>query len=178
MKKEIILKGTGFILRPYRKGDEVSLTKNVNNKKVIKNLGNHWHYPYTLKDGKRFVTERLRENKKEKFPIKFVIDVNGLAVGNMGARIGDHRQVTFGYFLGERFWNKGITTEAVKLFTRYLFKVHKAEKLIAHVFLRNTASKRILEKNGFTQEGLFRKAYFKDGKMIDEYYYGKLRNDR
>ena len=38
MKKEITLKGKGFILRPYRKGDEISLAKNANNKKIQKRM--------------------------------------------------------------------------------------------------------------------------------------------
>jgi len=31
-----VIKSKKFILRPFRKGDEFSLAKNINNKKVIK----------------------------------------------------------------------------------------------------------------------------------------------
>jgi hypothetical protein len=43
------------------------------------------------------------------------------------------------------------------------------------VYLPNTASQRVLEKNGFESEGVRKNAVYKDGKFYDLCLYGKLK---
>ena len=43
------------------------------------------------------------------------------------------------------------------------------------VYLPNTASQRVLEKNGFESEGVRKNAVYKDGKLYDLCLYGKLK---
>src|SRR2546423_2414937 len=50
-----------------------------------------------------------------------------------------------GYWIGKRYWGKGITTRAVAAFLRY----ETARPLSAHVAKHNVASMRVLEKSGF-----------------------------
>ena len=45
-------------------------------------------------------------------------------------------------------------------------------KITAHVFARNAASARVLEKCGFQQEGYLKKHYLKDGQFLDARLYG------
>ncbi|MFT3892067.1 MAG: GNAT family N-acetyltransferase [Anaerolineales bacterium] len=54
-----------------------------------------------------------------------------------------------GYWLGREFWGKGIATEALK---QFLDEV-KNRPIFAHVARHNVASKRVLEKCGFTVVG-------------------------
>lgn len=49
-----LIKTKHFTLRPYKKGDEFSLAKNINNKKISCNTL-HIPYPYTLKDAKVWI---------------------------------------------------------------------------------------------------------------------------
>ena len=58
-----VIKSKKFILRPFKKGDEFSLAKNINNKKVIKNLL-VVPSPYKLKDARYWVAKNLEEYKK------------------------------------------------------------------------------------------------------------------
>jgi len=44
------LKGTDFIIRGWKKGDEVSLQKNANNPKVSACLMDRFPSPYTMDD--------------------------------------------------------------------------------------------------------------------------------
>ncbi|SEA20235.1 GNAT family N-acetyltransferase [Variovorax sp. YR216] len=48
----------------------------------------------------------------------------------------------------------------------------------ASVFEWNPASMRVLEKVGFTREGVLRRSVFKDGRRIDSVMYAMLRGDR
>jgi len=50
-----------------------------------------------------------------------------------------------GYWIGKQFWGRGIATSALR---EFLVEV-KVRPLYAHVANQNSASKRVLEKNGF-----------------------------
>ena len=59
----------------------------------------------------------------------------------------DGREV--GYWLGREYWGKGIATKALAEF----LKTMKTRPLFAHVAKHNVASRRVLEKCGFTVIG-------------------------
>jgi RimJ/RimL family protein N-acetyltransferase len=54
-----------------------------------------------------------------------------------------------GYWLGRKFWGKGIATRALSLFLQQV----KSRPLYAYVVRHNLASIRVLEKCGFKQTG-------------------------
>jgi ribosomal-protein-alanine N-acetyltransferase len=180
MKKEIILKGKGFILSPYKKEDFVSLVKNANSKEIAKNFLNDFKIPFKEKNAENFITEASKyylENPK----IVFVIDIDGLAVGYIGGNFNLRKNFIFrfGYWLGKKYWGKGITSEATKIYTKYIFKTFKKiQRIETTVFLWNEGSKRVLEKNGFKLEGILRKNHYQNGKILDEYVFSKLRNEK
>ena len=51
------------------------------------------------------------------------------------------------------------------------------EKVEACAFLGNLGSRRVLEKCGFAQEGLTRKAVLKRGRWLDEWVFGITREE-
>ena len=51
-----------------------------------------------------------------------------------------------GYWIGKQFWGRGIATSALKEFLAQV----RVRPLYAEVAIYNVASKRVLEKNGFT----------------------------
>ena len=53
-----------------------------------------------------------------------------------------------GFWLGKKFWGKGMMTEAVKPITDYAFDVLGFEKLVLANAVGNPASRRIKEKTG------------------------------
>jgi len=179
-KKEIILKGKGFMIRPYRKDDFVSLVKNANNKKIAKNFIDTFPTPYTEKDATEFIKVASKYYKKNT-TTTFVIDVNGFAVGYIGGYFNVKKPFVFrfGYWLGEKYWGKGIASEATKLYTKYIFNTFKnLQRIEAVAFIWNKVSRRVLEKNSFKLEGILRKNHNKNGKIVDECIFSKLRNER
>lgn len=72
------------------------------------------------------------------------IDVEGAVAGHVLSFILGRDRV-IGYWLGREFWGRGIATNAVG----ELLKIETRRPLRAHVFPSNTASARVLEKNGF-----------------------------
>ena len=64
-----------------------------------------------------------------------------------------------GYALSPEGRGKGYCTEAVKLLLDYSFLTTLVARIQAHTDVRNVASQRVLEKNGFVKEGTNRQSY-------------------
>ncbi|CAI9118430.1 OLC1v1020001C1 [Oldenlandia corymbosa var. corymbosa] len=81
-------------------------------------------------------------------------------------RGNDRCRAEIGYVLGSKYWGKGITTKAVKMVTSSVFlEWPHLERLEAVVDVENIGSQRVLEKAGFTREGVLRKYYLLKGKV-------------
>lgn len=171
----IIIKSKKFVLRKYRKGDEKALQRNINNRKVARYMSSV-PYPYTAKDAKEWIGKDLKWQKERKSAqVNFVIDINGEVVGAVGfSNINWEHKAEIGYWLAEKYWKQGIMTEAVKLAVKFGFKKLKLKRIFATVFSPNLASKRVLEKSGFTLEGVMRKHHKKHNRFYDSYLLSKV----
>jgi RimJ/RimL family protein N-acetyltransferase len=111
------------VINVHKKGDEFSLTKNVNNKKIAKNMLEGFPNPYTLDEAKKWVKKMLYKYRTE-LPVELVIDIDGKNVGAMGGEIKKEQSFIFGfgYWLGEDYWGRGIMSKAIKLYINYIFK--------------------------------------------------------
>ena len=82
-----------------------------------------------------------------------------------------------GYALTESARGRGIMTEALGQLVADLFGQSAIERLEARCAVDNVASQRVLEKLGFTREGLLR-AYFElAGRRVDNHLFAILRSD-
>lgn len=74
-----------------------------------------------------------------------VIEVDGVVVGSIFSwDAGEERAV--GYWLGRDHWGRGYATEALLAF----LEIDRSRPLTAYVAAQNVASRRVLEKAGFT----------------------------
>jgi ribosomal-protein-alanine N-acetyltransferase len=161
-------------LRPWQAGDEQSLVRHANSRKLWLNVRDKFPHPYTMKDAGEWI-----ESEQAKTPVtNFAIVVGGEAVGGIGFILQEdifRRSAEIGYWLGEAFWGRGIMTEAVRAVTEYAFANHDLCRIYAGVFEWNPASCRVLEKAGYEFEGRMRKAVTKDGHTMDELIYSTIR---
>src|SRR5690606_25747061 len=77
--------------------------------------------------------------------------VGGITLSNIRRRAAQF--VTLGYWMGERHAGQGLMTEAVQLVLPFIFlelDLHRAQAAFMPI---NTPSRRVLEKNGFVEEG-------------------------
>jgi len=72
---------------------------------------------------------------------------------------------------------KGYAIEAVKLLVGYLFAGYPVERIMAFTEQENIPAQKVLEKNGFQQEGKLRRSMFRDGQWRDILLYGILRQE-
>jgi len=62
---------------------------------------------------------------------------------------------------------QGVMTEALRIFSAYLFEIKSVPRLQVMVAVGNTASRRVAEKCGFRHEGVLREYIFMRGKHHD-----------
>lgn len=171
----VTLRFRSFVLRPFRKGDEASLQRNINNRKIYRYTLLIPH-PYTAKHASVWIKKNISLQKKKKASeINFAIDVGGDVVGGIGLSHIEKHKAEIGYWLGEKCWGRGIMTKAVKLVCGFGFRKLRLRRIYATVFANNRASARVLEKAGFRREGLLRKLHKKAGKFVDALIYAKVR---
>lgn len=85
-----------------------------------------------------------------------------------------------GYLIGEKScWGKGYATEAIGLILEFAFETLKLHRVEAGAYEQNIGSQKALLKNGFIQEGVFRKRKFlKTHDMYcDSYKYSVLKEE-
>jgi ribosomal-protein-alanine N-acetyltransferase len=154
--------------------DAESLVKHANNRKVWLGLRDLFPHPYTIEDAQEFLQRAISEQPE----MKFCIEVDGAAVGGIGVHPGQdvyRHTATIGYWLGEKFWGRGIMTEAVTAVTDFCFGNFPLRRISAEVFANNPASARVLEKAGFTFEGRLKNNVTKDGLVLDSLLYARTR---
>lgn len=82
-----------------------------------------------------------------------------------------------GYAISEKYWKKGIMTEAVQKVIEYGFVDLKLDLISAYCYPFNMRSKRILEKNNFQYEGKLKQAEkIFDGNIYDNECYILINN--
>ena len=157
-------------VRSWQHDDLASLVQHANNRNVWINLRDRFPQPYTARDGREF----LRTSLTQRPETLFAIAVGGQAVGGIGfMMMPDVERVSaeVGYWLGEPFWGRGITTAAVVAVTRYAIETHGFTRMFALPFAWNQGSCRVLEKAGYVLEGRLRRSAIKDGQIIDQMQY-------
>jgi RimJ/RimL family protein N-acetyltransferase len=103
-----------------------------------------------------------------------VIIIDGKAVGGIGLTPGhdiERYTAEIGYWLGRAYWGTGVMTDAVRAITDYAFAELKLLRVFAVPFVRNPPSARVLQKAGYSKEGLMRASAVKDGTLLDQWMY-------
>lgn len=72
----------------------------------------------------------------------------------------EHFRAEVGYILGAEWWGQGVMTEAVSAVLTFGFTTMGLHSVEAQLDPENDASRRLLEKLGFVQEGYFRENYY------------------
>jgi RimJ/RimL family protein N-acetyltransferase len=162
------------IIRQWKTDDANNLVKYANNIHIWNNLRNYFPHPYTMEHANSWIDNSFVASPL----INFAIDLDGEAIGGIGLIFNTDVYVLsaeIGYWIGEEFWGKGITTEAIRQMVEYSFYYFDIVRIYAEVFENNKASMRTLEKNGFYLEGVRRKSVFKNNAIMDDYIWVKLR---
>ena len=161
-------------IRTWRKSDLDALLRYANNPKIAANLRDQFPHPYTRRDG----MEYLNYVRDMDVPMSFAIEYGGEAIGGIGFKLGldiARLSVEMGYWLGEPFWGHGLGTRAVTACSSWAFDGYNVVRIFATVFAHNAPSIRVLEKSGFVREGMLQRSAIKNGVILDQLMYAKVR---
>jgi RimJ/RimL family protein N-acetyltransferase len=172
------LDGERIRLRKLKFSDANDVYKNVRDKEIVK-----WTlmipHPYP-KDGARKFIRRTHYSIKKRRAYAFGIEFKG--TGNIIGVISIHvnwkdKNGEIGYWLGKKYWNQGLMTEAVQLIKRFGFDQLSLNRIYARLFEENIGSNKLLEKCGFQFEGMLREVYYRYNQWHNELWFGILRRE-
>jgi ribosomal-protein-alanine N-acetyltransferase len=167
-----MLTHANITLRLLHIDDAPILGQLLNNKNIWDNLRDYIPYPYSLEDAHSFINSTLNEEPQLTFAIEYYKDFAGV-ISLVAQADVYKRTAEIGYWLGEPYWNKGIATIAVKLLTGYAFDQLGYIRIHTGVFEYNLGSMKVLIKNGYTLDGIFKKSVLKNGQIYDEHRFSK-----
>jgi len=145
------------IFRDFKLEDTELLIKHLNNENVIRYLSTRIPYPYTNTDAAWWIETGSKDG------ITKAIEFEGEFAGVIGITRGEHqhsRQGEIGYWLGEKFWGKGIASKAVAQMTENILSTTDIVRLFAPVYNPNKASMHVLEKCNYKLDCVFEKKCF------------------
>lgn len=151
--------------------DLPALVTHANNARIAANLRDRFPHPYTEEAGRGWL-EFLQTLTP---PSVWAIEVDGEAVGCIGFQLHEDVErvsAELGYWLGEAFWGRGITSEAVRAVTAEAFDAFSLTRVYALPFADNPGSIRVLEKAGFVLEGRMPRSAIKAGVIRDQLMFG------
>ncbi len=101
--------------------------------------------------------------------------IGDIAVVNMKEDIS---MANIGYCIGRAWWNKGITSEALKAVMDFLFDVVDVNRIELRHDPRNPNSGKVMKKCGLKYEGTLRCSDYNNQGICDACYYALLKSER
>ncbi len=147
----------GFVLRKPELKDAAAIFRNyTQDQEVTRYLV--WTPHRSPQDSEDWIRHCIDKFDPET-NFSYVIAENGTdeAIGMIGAKISGHQAVV-GYVLAQRFWGRGIMTQALTAMVEELLSRPSVYRAYALHDVDNPASGRVMEKAGMVYEGLLRRA--------------------
>jgi ribosomal-protein-alanine N-acetyltransferase len=165
------------MLRPLRLSDAPSLQFHADDPAVAHNLFEGFPQPYTLAIAEAWCGHQHREPAFAHV-LGMVVERDEVAgcisVTPQQGLWGCSALV--GYWLGQRYWGRGVTSEALALITAWAFgALPQVTRLWMPIYARNAASHGVTRRAGYQLEGRMELAIRKHGAAIDAVQYGMTR---
>ncbi len=166
-----------LILRPWQKSDLKELVQIADDKSISDNLRDAFPFPYTYKDAENWIALTEKNNNPILF---FAITFNDKLIGSIGIVLKEdiyRKNAEIGYFIGKQYRGKGYITLAIQAILSYIFTNFDIIRVYAEPFATNKASRKVLEKNKFICEAVFKQYVIKNGLIQDSCIYSILKSD-
>lgn len=169
---------TKVTLRKIKNEDAYDLFQYYNNENVYQYLD--WNGPESTEDADRII-RIWNKGFEEGWIIRFAITekITNKIIGTIFLNNFEGRRAEIGYELSEDYWQKGIMSEAMKEVLKLGFKQLNLTRIQAFVCEENIASKHLLKKFNFQEEGYLRlyECHEVSRECKDMYIYAVLKNE-
>ncbi|MBM7655179.1 GNAT family N-acetyltransferase [Neobacillus cucumis] len=137
--------------------------------------------PFTLPAEANRLIDIYYKNYLDKRGIRWGIKLkeNQRIIGTVGLNVLHlkNKRAEIGYELHPSCWRKGFAVEAVSEVLKFSFKKLELNRIGAVVYPENNASLSLLEKLGFSNEGLLRGYILQDGVFHDTFMLSLLKQE-
>jgi len=160
-------------LRELTMDDRELLVCYLNNEQLVKYLASRIPQPYSFDDANWWVEVGSKEGAFVR-----AITFNDVFCGVIGVYTKEAEYAhaaELGYWVAQEYWNQGIASKAVTAFTELVFATTAIQRIYAVVSAPNLASIQVLQKAGYSLEGILRKSVQKQGQLYDEHLFARLR---
>ena len=126
------------------------------------------------------MTRRLRQDARHGLTLPFAVDVGGEFAGQLnvgGITRGSLHSAHLGYWIDQRFAGRGAMPTAVALVTDHCFDAVRLHRVEVNIRPENAASRRVVEKLGFREEGVRRGFLHIAGEWRDHISYALVREE-
>jgi ribosomal-protein-alanine N-acetyltransferase len=138
----------------------------------------------TLEESRKSLIESIEEINQENRKYYFFGIEDKYAkeyIGEIGYTVEKETQfgkiVGLGYFIKEKYWNKGIITEALKKLMEFAFLENNVYRISTGCLKENIGSERVMQKCGMIKEGEFKEYQLHENKLKDRVIYRMLKNE-
>lgn len=135
---------------------------------------------YELKDAEEFAARVDGEMERGESLSLIVADVEtDELIGSIGffEYVHDEGRLELGYWAAPWARGRGVMTRAIPMLCRYLFEEFPIERIQAGIEPSNEASQALIERVGFTREGILRSFFPLKGRRRDIISYSLLRGE-
>ena len=108
-----------------------------------------------------------------------VLKESNTVIGTIGIHKVElqNQKLEVGYALSNDFWNKGITTEALRALIQTIFEQTTINRIEALAMIENPSSAKVMEKAGMKFEGVLREYSMMKGRLETMNIYALIRSD-
>ncbi|MGK5681955.1 GNAT family N-acetyltransferase [Actinoplanes sp. URMC 104] len=164
-----------LVLRRFRTADAPRLAEYRSDPDVARYQS--WDAPFPLLRAETAVANFLASDPDKPGWFQYAIERTAERdlIGDVAVHLHDNlRQAEIGFTLAREHQGQGYATEAVSAVLDRLFRVQGLHKVAGECDARNTASAGLMERLGFTREGLLRQQTYIKGEWTDDLIFGLL----
>jgi aminoglycoside 6'-N-acetyltransferase len=134
-----------------------------------------WEAPVPLAEAAETVEKFAQGDPEAAGWFQYAVALDDVLIGDIGVNLNTNlMQADLGFTLATQYQGQGYASEAVRGLLQHLFVERRLHKVSAEADARNTASARLLERVGFTREGLRLSHTWMKGEWTDDLLYGYL----
>ncbi len=151
------------------------IVSHADNIKIVENTRTMPH-PYREEDAISWI-QMVNQGFKDKDQYIFAVRLNldNSFIGGIGLTLNvQNNRAELGYWIAEPFWNQGFATEAVEAILKFGFETLGLNKIIAVYLTTNSASGKVMVKNGMVKEAELKDHDVKRDHTIDDNVYVSL----
>lgn len=169
--------GTSVELREFTEGDAEQAVKVVGDDRVTNWLSFDSKTCDETAAMIRGIVERARVTPRNEYYLAVTLPGASTIIGFARIGLSGVQAAKLGYAIHADHWGKGYATAAVALLTDFAFRQLKLHRVSAAIGPDNTASIAVVQRHGFTYEGLLRDHVWTNSTWRDSRLYSVLAHE-